>query len=430
MMNEKHKEFSGDFNERFLNLRMSEIVEAGLLNASSSQRVFETGKPVVLEQVVYPGTEDEKIYLAKSIPYLDENGEIEFVVSYLLDINEKHKLIKELEKAQLNNERYILELRQIRNEMFTTSPIIHRSKAMENINERVNRIARTDATVLIMGETGTGKNLLAKHIHSLSSRSEKSFLTINCGAIPSNLIESELFGYEKGAFSGANSTGKKGIFEYADGGTLLLDEIGEMPLDMQVRLLRVLQESSVTRVGGNKVIPVDVRIIAATNKDLRREVAKGSFRQDVYYRLSVIPVVLPPLRERIGDIPYLMEHFLKEKAQKLQRKIPLVDKKLVDQLVGYHWPGNIRELENIVENIVNFDGGTTFSIDVTDKEMKTGKKKLEEQNNNEVFSLEEVEKKAIGNAIEVLKGNMTKVAKALGISRNTLYCKIKKYGMG
>jgi sigma-54 dependent transcriptional regulator, acetoin dehydrogenase operon transcriptional activator AcoR len=318
---------------------------------------------------------------------------------------------------------------------FTFNDIIGESDAIKNVITNCKIIANSPSTVLIQGESGTGKEVLAQSIHNYSLRKNNKFIAINCGAIPANIIESELFGYEDGTFTGGKKGGRIGKIEIANGGTLFLDEIGEMPLDMQVKLLRVLQEGRVTRLGGSREIPVDMRVIAATNKDLKREVKKGTFREDLYYRLCVIPIKLPPLRERKGDIRKLIEYFLSMKSIKLEKDIPDISKDLFNRLLAYNWPGNIRQLENCIENIVNLNG--ELSADIIDEceekrnEILNIKNKdiIIEEAKEECFNLEEIEKIAIRNAIEHNKYNMTKTAKALGISRNTLYLKIKKYNL-
>ena len=277
-------------------------------------------------------------------------------------------------------------------------------------------------------------------MHNYSLRRNKKFVAINCGAIPNNIIESELFGYEDGTFTGAKKGGKPGKFEVANGGTIFLDEIGEMPLDMQVNLLRVLQESRVTRLGGSTEIPIDVRVIAATNKNLKEEVNKGNFREDLYYRLCVIPITLPPLRERKDDVQKLMEYFLTIKSFKLNKPIPKINDELYSNLLSYSWPGNIRQLENYIENIVNLEGNISFNL--WDEEPKKDfnneniyKCNVNENNNqlceneNNDLNLNFLERKTIEKAILKFGNNMTKTAKELGISRNTLYLKIKKYGI-
>jgi transcriptional regulator of acetoin/glycerol metabolism len=327
---------------------------------------------------------------------------------------------------------------------FTFNDIIGESAAIANVIINSKIISNSPSTVLIQGESGTGKEILAQAMHNYSLRRGNKFIAINCGAIPANIIESELFGYEDGTFTGAKKGGNPGKFEIASGGTLFLDEIGEMPLDAQVKLLRVLQNGRVTRLGGSKEIPIDVRVIAATNKNLKNEVKKGAFREDLYYRLCVIPITLPPLRERKGDVKMLIDYFLRIKSFSLNKTIPKIDEKLYNDLISYNWPGNIRQLENYIENIVNLDGRLSFdlweegeSLNKNDSEALKQEKVLIEENfyakdiinNEEVFNLEELEVGVIRKAIHVYNNNMTQAAKALGISRNTLYLKIKKYNI-
>ena len=322
----------------------------------------------------------------------------------------------------------------------TFNDIIGESAAIKNVVTNSKIIANSPSTVLIQGESGTGKEVLAQAMHNYSLRRNKKFVAINCGAIPNNIIESELFGYEDGTFTGAKKGGKPGKFEVANGGTIFLDEIGEMPLDMQVNLLRVLQESRVTRLGGSTEIPIDVRVIAATNKNLKEEVNKGNFREDLYYRLCVIPITLPPLRERKDDVQKLMEYFLTIKSFKLNKPIPKINDELYSNLLSYSWPGNIRQLENYIENIVNLEGNISFNL--WDEEPKKDfnneniyKCNVNENNNqlceneNNDLNLNFLERKTIEKAILKFGNNMTKTAKELGISRNTLYLKIKKYGI-
>lgn len=315
---------------------------------------------------------------------------------------------------------------------YTFEDFIGESIEVKKIKEYAKGVANSPSTVLIEGESGTGKEVLAQAIHNYSNRKNEGFVAINCGAISKNLIESELFGYDDGAFTGAKKGGKLGKFELAKGGTLFLDEIGEMPIDMQVNLLRVLQEGVITRVGGSKYINVDARIIAATNKDLRKEVARGTFRQDLYYRLSVIPIIIPPLRERRDDVLLLIEHFLKIKSIKLNKSIPVINKKDYNKLLNYTWEGNVRELENFIEKVVNFNGSIDYDFignsSVVDDEVSIDKVNLIEE--EYLCSLEELEKKAIICCLNKFNGNITKASYILNIGRNTLYRKMKKYNIG
>lgn len=316
--------------------------------------------------------------------------------------------------------------------VYSFSDIVGESKEIKKVISYAKAISASPSTVLIEGESGTGKELLAQAIHNNSDRRNNTFIAINCGAIPKSLIESELFGYEEGSFTGARKGGYLGKFELANGGTLFLDEIGEMPLDMQVNLLRVLQEGYVTRVGGDKVIPVDVRIIAATNKNLKEEALKGSFREDLYYRLSVIPIKIPPLRERREDIPILIRYFFRTKAKKLNKNLNSMNADLYIKMMNYDWPGNIRELENCIENVVNLNGESTMFFDnnvIDNSNNKALNSQIVNMDTGISYTLEELEGLAIINAIEKSEHNMTKAAKLLGITRATLYSKMKKYNI-
>jgi len=323
---------------------------------------------------------------------------------------------------------------------YTFEDIIGDSPEFSQVIDHAEKISSSTSTVLLMGESGTGKELIAQSIHNASPRSNSVFIAVNCGAIPKDLIESELFGYEEGAFTGSKKGGHAGKFELANGGTIFLDEIGEMSLDMQVNLLRVLQEGYVNRVGGSKNIPVDVRVIAATKKNLIDEMKKGTFREDLFYRLSVIPLFIPPLRERGNDRKHLFNYFLKAKARKLNKPVPEISDKQLKEIRDYEWPGNVRELENYVENIVNFNGQSSFNImnpisHNSNKEVVTGLTEntdnyhTAKQNIETEMTLEEMEKQTITDCFERLEGNVSKVSRRLGISRTTLYSKMKKYNL-
>ncbi|WP_273803484.1 sigma 54-interacting transcriptional regulator [Providencia rettgeri] len=262
-------------------------------------------------------------------------------------------------KDSLKNENLWLNEQIHGNESF--SEIIFQSAAMRNVLDQVDLVARSDSTVLILGETGTGKELIARAIHRLSDRHRRAIIKMNCAAIPSGLLESDLFGHDKGAFTGATTT-HIGRFEMADKSTLFLDEIGDMPLELQPKLLRVLQEREIERIGGNKVIPVDVRLIAATNRDLKGMTDEREFREDLYYRLNVFPIIIPPLRERPEDIPLLATHFTQKIAQRMNRKIECIPREALAQLSLYPWPGNVRELENVIERAVILTRGNTLNL--------------------------------------------------------------------
>lgn len=322
--------------------------------------------------------------------------------------------------------------------VYNFDDIIGESKQIKRVINYAKTISSSISTVLILGESGTGKELLAQSIHNYSGRKYNTFIALNCGAIPKSLIESELFGYEEGAFTGAKRGGLAGKFELSNGGTLFLDEIGEMPIDMQVKLLRVLQEGYITRLGGDKIIPVDVRIIAATNKNLKEEVEKGRFREDLYYRISVNPIKIPPLREREGDLPILIRYFFRVKTKKLNKNISSINADIYIKMMNYNWPGNIRELENCIENVVNLGGEGTMFFEENEKANFTKvnfncncshNDTEEEERNQKIYTIEELEKNEIIKAINKYRHNMTKAAKDLGINRSTLYAKIKKYNI-
>ncbi len=307
---------------------------------------------------------------------------------------------------------------------YTFDKIIGQDENFMKILEYAKKISDSKSTILIMGESGTGKEVFAQSIHNYSRRVDGPFIALNCGAIPKQLIESELFGYEEGAFTGAKKGGNLGKFELADGGTIMLDEIGEMPIDMQTKLLRVVQEGVITKIGSSKSIPVDVRIIAATNKDLKKEVELGRFRKDLYYRLNVLPIYLPPLRERKGDIILIIEYFIKRISRKLNKKEITIPEEYLKKIFNYSWPGNIRELENVVELIINTESIPTnyFSEESCDSELLI-------DISEDCLKLDSVEKEHLIKVLKKFKGNITHSAEALGIRRNTLYSKIKKYNI-
>ena len=333
--------------------------------------------------------------------------------------------------------------RSVRADAKARAAIIGESPQLQEVFKIIDKVADTPSTVLINGESGTGKELIASALHGASSRRDKPFIKINCAAIPHNLLESELFGYERGAFTGA-VTSKPGRFELADGGTLFLDEIGEIPVEMQVKLLRALQEGEFERVGGIKTTRVDVRLIAATNRDLQAEIEAGRFRKDLYYRLAVVPIVLPPLRERRTDIPMLAGHFVEKYNRKLNKKIESISDDAMALLQAYNWPGNIRELENLIERVLLFaDGPSITAKDLPDPvrqgsgtpapalsaaplEASTGEGGLKDIVR---MKAAELEKDLITKALEETGGNVTRAARLLQISRKSLQTKMKEFGL-
>ena len=333
------------------------------------------------------------------------------------------KAIKEIKKD--------LEYTFLKQELTKDIEIIGNSPPIQKLKKQIEKVARTNAWVMIFGENGTGKELVARSIHFLSDRANKPFVDINCAALPDDLIEAELFGYEKGAFTGA-MTRKPGKLEIADGGTLFLDEVTDMSLAAQAKLLRVLEEKEFTRLGSNQKIKVDIRVISATNKDLEKEIEEGRFRQDLAFRLAVVPIYVPPLRERGEDIILLAEHFLKKSC--IENKIPSVklSEEVKKALLKYDWPGNVRELKNLMERLCIFASGEEITLEdlppyIFKGKSPVGKKKIEIKPLKKVR--EEAEKEVIKLALEKYNRNLKEVAKALEIDLSSLYRKLKQYNL-
>jgi PAS domain S-box-containing protein len=344
-----------------------------------------------------------------------------FTRTVMIDITER--VLMEREKARLQQQNAYLqdEIKSAHN----FDEIVGRSPALVSVLQRVSKVANTDSTVLITGETGTGKELVARAVHSASPRRTKPLIKLNCAALPMNLVESELFGHEKGAFTGA-TTRKPGRFELADGGTLFLDEVGELPLETQAKLLRVLQEREFERVGGTVPVKVDVRVIAATNRDLAKMAKEGKFREDLFYRLNVIPVRLPALRERPGDVPLLVRFFVTKVASRLGKRIGTIDPDTLDALAAYRWPGNIRELENVIERAVILSDGPELEIDPEVFSLPSEGPPVPDAS---AQSLVAVERDHILNVLSqtgwVIEG-ASGAAKVLGLHPNTLRSRMKK----
>lgn len=378
---------------------------------------------------IYHRPRKDKHVVINAMPISNDRGELIGAVSVERDITTIVRLNDNLTMTSRELNELRKKVKQV-NEESPFSKIKGKSKALQETIQIARKAAKTDATTLILGESGTGKEIFTRAIHEASDRADKPFIPVNCGAIPPALFESELFGYESGSFTGSLKEGKVGKIEMADGGTLFLDEIGELPLDMQVKLLRVLQEKRVYRVGDPKGRKVDVRIIAATNQNLTEMMAKKQFRQDLYYRLNVIQLTLPPLRERVEDIPILTKLFLEEFATKYQVPAPEISEHAMQLLLSHDWPGNVRELKNMMErliilcekpviekeDIINFFPNILNEPGVHDSNVTTLSSEKEA-----------IEKILIEETLRKTNGNKSDAAKKLGISRMTLYNKIKKY---
>ncbi|UCC21948.1 MAG: sigma-54-dependent Fis family transcriptional regulator [Planctomycetota bacterium] len=330
-----------------------------------------------------------------------------------------------LQKRRLSLENILL--RAELKDRFGETVVVGTSRSMQKVEELVRQVGPTDSTVLISGETGTGKELVARAIHAQSDRRDKPFVVVDCGGLVENLFESELFGHVKGSFTGATET-KYGRFEAANGGTVFLDEIGNISTSIQAKLLRVLQEKEITRVGSSQVIKVDVRIIAATNKDLLECVKAETFREDLFYRLSVVPIVLPALRERREDIPVLANHFLKKYNKKREKSVKAISEEAMQVLTEYDWLGNVRELENVIERaVVLTKGGVIEAGDLWYYELS--REEAPSSDSDEAKALADVEREHIERTFRKLDGRIGETAEALGINRKTLRLKLKKYGI-
>jgi formate hydrogenlyase transcriptional activator len=386
------------------------------------RHALEYGDPFELELRVRRKDGQYRWFLFRHNPLRDDEGRIIRWYATGIDIEER----KQAEES-IRNENMALREEIDGASMF--EEIVGSSEALRKVLRQVAKVAPVDSTVLILGETGTGKELMARAIHKRSNRSSRAFIRVNCAAIPSSLIASELFGHEKGAFTGALQR-RLGRFESANGGTIFLDEIGELPAETQIALLRVLQEREVERVGSSQPIPVDVRVVAATNRDLNAAVAAGTFRQDLFYRFNVFPIQIPSLRERVDDIPLLVEYLIERYAKKAGKKIRQIRKQTIEMFQAYDWPGNIRELQNVIERAVVLCDGDTFSIDET-----WLKGKQDRQSGPAVpltATIAEREREMIEAALVQSRGQVsgpTGAAAKLGLPRQTLDSKIRNLGI-
>lgn len=419
--------FSGIRREEVIGRPVHEIVADGIFTDSAAMHVIEERKPAT---IIYR-TRTGKAALVTAIPVFGPEGNIWRIISNVRDITEMDRYRKELEKSQASSRRFKEELKLLRHQQSDDSGIIARSRAMKDVLERATQTAGSEATILISGETGVGKDVVARFIHSIRAGSGP-FIRVNCGAIPETLMESELFGYEEGSFTGARQKGKPGMFELAQGGTLFLDEVGELPLQMQSKLLHALQDRTIMRVGGVLPINLNVRVIAASNRDLKVMVEEGRFRQDLYYRLNVIPLHIPPLRDRPDDIfPLLMN--LLEKHSKTYGIRKSISPRALQFLGEYEWPGNVRELENIVERLVLISGGEV--IDVQDLPPFIKEKNivpLVDFSLSPTGSLkdarEELDRFMVAWALKHC-GSTRKAASALGITQPSVVRLAHKYGL-
>jgi PAS domain S-box-containing protein len=423
-VNQAYERITGVKPEELLGKNMTQVVDEGIVSESVTVKVLKTKRPVTIVQNVRG-----KEVLVTGNPVLDEEGNLINVVTNIRDISELNDLKKDLEKMKALSEKYYSELTELRSKGTGSEGVIAQSKEMREIIELVKRIAQVDSSILILGESGVGKEVIARMIHEHSNRKHQPFIKVNCGAIPYNLMESELFGYEAGAFTGAHKNGKPGLFEQAHNGTLFLDEIGELPLDLQVKLLRAVQELEVMRIGGTRSIQVNVRIISATNRNLQQMVEEGKFRQDLFYRLNIVPIKVPPLRERSADILPLTHFFLKKFNERygMNKKI---SPEALQCMMNNSWPGNIRELENLIERVVVTTINDLITVEDFPEEMKPEQPGLRIRDTGRPLKevMNEIEKEILFNSLKSYK-TTRKTAEVLGIDQSTLVRKMQRLGI-
>ncbi|MFC0190128.1 sigma-54 interaction domain-containing protein [Fictibacillus aquaticus] len=422
------QEMYGISSEKLVGRSVQDLEMEKIFNPSVTLRVIQTKAPVRFMQETGTG----KVIMTQGFPLFDNENNIIRVISFSHDMTEIEELKAQYEKLQEKMRRYESEMQQLRDQNITADGIVIKSKKMQNVWELVNRVANSDASVVLEGESGTGKTVFARALHYGSSRKNAPLIEVNCGAIPHALFESEMFGYEPGAFTGASSKGKTGLVELADKGTLFLDEVGELPLSIQVKLLKVLQEKKVTRMGGSKSRSVDFRLVAATNRNLESMVKQGAFRDDLYYRLNVVPIAIPPLRERKEDILQLMNFFL-EKFNEKYGSGKTFHASAVETFLNYSWPGNVRELENLVERlVVTLENSliTSGHLPLSQNEKFSSQlpEELPQSGATLQESLEIVEKSWLIRAFRECRSTY-EMAEYLGMSQPTVVRRLKKYGI-
>lgn len=406
---------------------VKQLLEEGYYNNSVTLEVLKKKIPVTQLQRAKNG----RRIMCTGVPIF-KDGKITRVVINSRDISELSLLEKELQRTRKQSEKLKTQVELLEKEITSGKVIVYQSRIMQEIMSTVMHVAKFDSTLLITGESGVGKEMIARLVHEKSSRSDSPFVKVDCGAIPATLFESELFGYEKGAFTGAERQGKIGLVELADTGTLFIDEVGELPLDLQVKLLRFIQDKELVRVGGKSTIPIDARIIAATNRDLHEMVENGSFRKDLYYRLNVIPLVIPPLRDRREDIFVLINYFMKKFNKKFKTDKQL-DIESLEILEDYSWPGNVRELENMIERLIVLSRGNKINESDLPRGIRNGGYSgslLSGSNSGDTYktTMMRFEKKLLKDVMEKSQ-NINGMAKILGLDKSTVSRKLRKHGI-
>lgn len=410
---------------------VDELEKMNVFSPSVTKRVLQDKKEVQVMQHTLTG----RSVMATALPVFDERGEMIRVISFSHDLTELQQIKEDYEELRAKMEYYQSEIQELRDKDQHTDSIVLKSKELSNVWQLIQRVAPSDATVVFLGESGVGKNVFARAIHEKSNRRKEAFIEVNCGAIPETLFESEMFGYEKGAFTGANKEGKPGLIELANKGTLFLDEVGELPLNLQAKLLKVIQEKKVTRIGGTQTKQIDFRIIASTNRDLQEMVKAGKFREDLFYRLNVVPITILPLRDRKDDLLQLCEFFLdifneKYKTEKVLHAVT------INEMLDYSWPGNVRELENLMERLVIttenrmiYPSALPFHTkDFHSEEFESETEEVPEQADNLQEALRDVEIRWLKRAYRQYKTTY-EMADYLGISQSSVVRKLQKYGI-
>jgi len=426
-INSASEKINGIKADQVIGKKMQDLVREGLIDRSVTLEVLRARAAITIIQKLRNG----KQILVTGNPFFDDQGEISLVVVNERDITELDSLRNELEESRALAQRYRSELSQAHGKKNLLSQMVIRNEAMYRVFDRAMKVAQVDSTVIIQGESGVGKGFFARLIHRASKRKDGPFIRVDCGAIPESLIESELFGYEDGAFTGARSKGKPGHFEIAEGGTLFLDEVGDLPLNVQIKLLRFLEENEVIRVGGTTTKRINTRVISASNQDLKEMISQGRFRKDLFFRLNVIPLHIPPLRERVDEIPALINFFLKQCNDKCSAN-KLILPRAVDRLCRYTFPGNIRELANLVEQLVVLTPGKRIDLKDLPSHVLMGESKkhvyLARDGSNLPEAVARLEREMIVHALKTY-GSQRKAAGPLGINQSTLARKAKRYGI-
>jgi len=426
-INSASEKINGIKKDQVLGRRMAVLVREGLIDRSVTLEVLKARTAITIIQKLKNG----KQILVTGNPFFDDQGEVSLVVVNERDITELDNLRNELEESRALAKRYRAELSQAHGKKNLLSQTVIRNEGMHRVFDRAMKVAQVDSTVMIQGESGVGKGFFARLIHRASKRKDGPFIRVDCGAIPESLIESELFGYEDGAFTGARSKGKPGHFEIAEGGTLFLDEIGDLPLNVQIKLLRFLEGNEVVRVGGTTTRKINTRVISASNQDLEEMVSEKRFRKDLFFRLNVIPLHIPPLRERVDEIPAFINFFLKQCNDKSSAN-KLISPKAVDRLCRYSFPGNIRELANLMEQLVVLTPGKRIEIKDLPSHILMGESKMNLGLSGDEWNLPKavamLEKEMILRALKAY-GSQRKAAVPLNIDQSTLARKVKRYGI-